>query len=62
MMDRSDVEQGQMTSLRTPSDLGARATIYLSVALATLLADMFALSRQKTFTGTCSDPTFANII
>jgi starvation-inducible DNA-binding protein len=42
-MDRTDVEQRRIAPLRTPSDLGARATTDLSAALTTLLADMFAL-------------------
>jgi starvation-inducible DNA-binding protein len=42
-MDRTDLEQRRIAPLRTPSDLGARATTDLSAALTTLLADMFAL-------------------
>jgi starvation-inducible DNA-binding protein len=58
-MDRSDVEQRQITSLRTPSDLKARAAMDLSVALATLLADMFALYfKTKNFHWHMSGPHF----
>jgi hypothetical protein len=59
-MNRTDVVQRQMAPLRTPSDLGTKATTDISAAFTTLLADMFALYiKTKDFTGTCPDHIFA---
>jgi starvation-inducible DNA-binding protein len=58
-MDRIDVERRQIAPLRTPSDLRAGATTDLSAALATLLADMFALYfKTKNFHWHMSGPHF----
>jgi starvation-inducible DNA-binding protein len=58
-MDRTDAEQRQMAPLRTPSDLGAKATTDISAALTTLLADMFALYfKTKNFHWHMSGPHF----
>jgi starvation-inducible DNA-binding protein len=59
IMDRNDREQRQIMRLRTPSDLGGKATTEMCAVLATLLADMFALYfKTKNFHWHMSGPHF----
>src|SRR5260370_28267221 len=58
-MDRTDLVQRHIVPLRTPSDLGTKATTDLSAALTTLLADMVALYfKTKNFHWHMSGPHF----